>query len=136
MEEDTSKMSQWTNQRYPNGNIKDIPMDTSLSIRHQFDVEIPRGKFVKISLILKDKSTWKLWHWFDVGLTFQFDEISMDFSMFFRRQMEITSVLAVSILSFSKNFCSLKVNLVQWWVDVLHAVPLTVRNHQFTFVIG
>ena len=37
-----------------------FPMDTSSSIRHRFDVEIPRGKFVEITSILKDKSTWKL----------------------------------------------------------------------------
>ena len=30
-----------------------FPMDTSSSIHHRFDVEIPRGKFVEISSILK-----------------------------------------------------------------------------------
>ena len=35
-------------------------MDTTSSIRHRFDVEIPRGKFVEITSILKGKSTWKL----------------------------------------------------------------------------
>ena len=37
--------------------MADNPMDTSSSIRHRFDVEISRGKFVEISLILKDEST-------------------------------------------------------------------------------
>ena len=37
-----------------------VPMDTSSSIRHRFDVEIPRGKFVEITSILKGESTWKL----------------------------------------------------------------------------
>ena len=36
------------------------PMDTSSSIRHRFDVEIPRGKFVEITSILKGESMWKL----------------------------------------------------------------------------
>ena len=36
------------------------PMDTSSSIRHRFDVETPRGKFVEIKSILKGESTWKL----------------------------------------------------------------------------
>ena len=35
-------------------------MDTSSSIHHRFDVEIPRGKFFKISSILKGEFTWKL----------------------------------------------------------------------------
>ena len=39
-----------------------LPMDKSSSIRHRFDVEIPRGKFVKMISILKGKSTWKLGH--------------------------------------------------------------------------
>ena len=37
-----------------------FPMDTSSSIRHRFDVKIPRGKFVKMTSILKGESTWKL----------------------------------------------------------------------------
>ena len=37
-----------------------FPMDTPSSIRHRFDVEIPRGKFVKITSILKGESTWEL----------------------------------------------------------------------------
>ena len=40
--------------------INVIRMDTSSSIRHRFDVEIPRGNFIKISLIFNGKSTWKL----------------------------------------------------------------------------
>ena len=46
-----------------------IPMDTSSSIRHQFDVEIPRGKFVEITSILKGETTWKLWHQFDEDIS-------------------------------------------------------------------
>ena len=45
------------------------PMDTSSLIRHRFSVEIPRGKFVEISSILKGKSTWKLWYRFDVEIS-------------------------------------------------------------------
>ena len=41
-------------------NISAFPMDTSSSIRHRFDVEIPCGKFAEITSILKGKSTWKL----------------------------------------------------------------------------
>ena len=40
--------------------IKAYPMDTSSSIRHRFDFEIPRRKFVEITSILKGESTWKL----------------------------------------------------------------------------
>ena len=35
------------------------PIDTSSSIRHRYDAEIPRGNFVKILSILKGESTWK-----------------------------------------------------------------------------
>ena len=56
-----------------------IPMGTSSSIRHQFDVKIPRGKFVELTSILKGKSMWKLWHQFNVDSTFKVDEISMSF---------------------------------------------------------
>ena len=41
-------------------------MDTSSSIRHLFEVKIPRGKFVEISSILKGESVWKLWHRFNI----------------------------------------------------------------------
>ena len=84
-------------------------MDTPLLIRHQSDVKIPRGKFVKISSILKSKSTWKLWHWFDVEIskwirlsksTKYWWVLHVNFSMSFRRWIDVTSVLAVSILSF------------------------------------
>ena len=36
------------------------PMDTSLSIRHEFNVEIPSERFVEIISILKRKFTWNL----------------------------------------------------------------------------
>ena len=44
-------------------------MGTSLSIGHRFGVEIPRGKFVEISLILKNESKWRLWHQLDVEIS-------------------------------------------------------------------
>ena len=46
-----------------------LPMDTSSSSRHPFNVEIPRGKFMQIISILKGESTWKLWHRFDVDIS-------------------------------------------------------------------
>ena len=47
--------------------------------------------------------------YFDVDSTFKIDKISVlhvDFSMSFRRQIDVISVLSVSILSFSNIFCS------------------------------
>ena len=91
------------------------PLDTSLSIRHRFDVEIPRGKFMEITSILKGESTWKLWHRFDVDISMWTSlskstkyrwVLHVDFSMSFQRQIKVTSVLTVSILSFSNIFCS------------------------------
>ena len=92
-----------------------IPMDTSSLIRHQFDVEIPRGQFVEITSILKGETTWKLWHQFDEDIStwiwlwksskYQWI-LHVDFSMSFRLQIEVTYVLAFSILSFSNIFCS------------------------------
>ena len=46
-----------------------FPMDKSSSIRHRFDFETPRGKFVEISLILKGESTRKSLHRFDVEIS-------------------------------------------------------------------
>ena len=92
----------------------EIPMDTSSLIFHRFDIDIPHGKFVEISSILKGESTWKLWHWFDVE-TSTWIRLSkstkyrwvlhVDFSMSFRCRFNVTSVLAVSILSFPNIFC-------------------------------
>ena len=83
------------------------PMGTSSSIRHRFDVEIPRGKFAEI--------TWKLWNRFDVDIS-TWNRLSksikyrwalhVEYSMSLRRQIDVTSVLVVSILSFSNIFCS------------------------------
>ena len=90
------------------------PMDTSSSIRHRFDAEIPRGKFVEISSIFKGESTWKLCHWFDVEIltwirllksTKYRRVFHVDFSMSFRRRIGVTSVPAVSVLSFPNIFC-------------------------------
>ena len=59
-------------------------MDTSTSIRHQFEVEIPGRKFVETISILKGEFTWKLEIMtlipsrnFEVDSTFKFDKISM-----------------------------------------------------------
>ena len=90
-------------------------MDTSSSIRHRFYVEIPRGKFVEISSILKGESTWKLWHRFDVEISTSIRlskstkyrwVFHVDFSMPFRCRIYVTALLAVSFLSFS-NFSNL-----------------------------
>ena len=95
--------------------IEYISMGTSSSIRHRFDVEISRGKFVEISLILKDESTWKLWHWFYVEIS-TWIRLSkstkyrlvfpVDFLMSFRCRIDVTASLDVSFLSFSNVFCS------------------------------
>ena len=89
--------------------------DTPSSIHHRFDVEIPRGKFVEISSILKDESTWKLLHRFNVEIStwirlskstkyrWVFHE---DFSMLFLCWIAVVSVFAVSILLFPNIFCS------------------------------
>ena len=79
-----------------------IPMDTSSSIRHRFDVEIRHGKFVKISSILKSNYMWKLWHQFNVMISTWFWLLKstkyrlvlhVDFSMSFRHQTDETAVL-------------------------------------------
>ena len=91
------------------------PMDTSSSIHHRFDVEIPRGKFVEITSILKGESTWKLWHRFDVEISTSIRlskstkyrcVFHVDFSTLFRRRIDVTSVLAVSIVLFPNISCS------------------------------
>ena len=91
------------------------PMDTFSSIHCRFDVEIPRGKFVEITAILKDESTWKLWHQFDVEISTWIRlskstkyrwVLNVDFSTLFRRRIDVTSVLAVSIVLFPNIFCS------------------------------
>ena len=92
-----------------------IQMDTSSLIRHWFHAEIPRWKFAKITSILKSESTWKLWHLFYMEILTWIRLLKLskywwvfqaDFFMSFRRWIDLTSVLAVSILSFSNNFCS------------------------------
>ena len=53
----------------------------------------PRKNFVEVTSI--GEPTWKLWHqWV----------LHVDFSMSFRRQIDVTSVLAASVLSFSNIF--------------------------------
>ena len=49
-----------------NYSMKEKSMDTSSSICHRFDVDIPRGKLHRL---LKGESTWKLWHRFDVEIS-------------------------------------------------------------------
>ena len=80
-----------------------------------FDVEIPRRKFVEISLILKAESTWKLWHrvcvevstWIRISKSTKHRWVlHVDFSMLFRCQIDVSAVLAASILLFSNIFCS------------------------------
>ena len=92
-----------------------LPMDTSSLIRHRLDVEILRGKFVKIWSLLKGESTWKLWHRFDVEISMWIRHskttkyrwgLHVDFSMSLRRQIDVTALLAVSIPSFSNIFFS------------------------------
>ena len=46
------------------GTVSSNSMDTSLWIRHQFDIEFPRRKSIDILSIMKGESTWKEWHWF------------------------------------------------------------------------
>ena len=99
-----------------------FPMDTSSSIRHRFHIEIPRGKFVDISSILKGKSTWKLWHrfnmenstWIRLSKSIKYWWVfHVDFSMSFWRQIDVTSVVAtISILSLSVLATYSKANLV------------------------
>ena len=83
------------------------PMDTSSSIRHRFNGETPRGKFVEISSILKGESMWKLWHRFEVEIStwIRFSKptkyqwvFRVNFSMLFRSRIEVTTLLAVSFL--------------------------------------
>ena len=96
------------------GRKNGIPMETSLSIFQQFGVEIPRGKFVDIASILKGKSTWKVGHPFNVEilmwiwlskLTEYLCVFHVNISTPFRRQTEVTFVLAVSILLFLNILC-------------------------------
>ena len=56
----TEYASIYLKKQYMSDAVHSIPMDTSSSIRHRFDIEIPRGKFVEITSILKGESTWKL----------------------------------------------------------------------------
>ena len=70
-----------------------------------------RGNYINF----ERESTSKLWHRFDVDISTWIRlskstkyrwVLHVDFSMSFRRQIDVTSVLAVSILSFSNIFCS------------------------------
>ena len=91
------------------------PVDTSSLICYRFAVQIPHGKFVEISSILKGESTWKLWYRFDVKIS-TWIRLSksakyrwvfhVDFSMSFRCGIDVTALCAISFLSLSNIFCS------------------------------
>ena len=110
------------------------PMDTPSSIRHRFDVEIPRGKFLEVTSILKGESTWKIWHRFDVDISTWIRlskstkyrwVLHVDFFMLFRRQIDVTSALTVSILSFSNIFWSgnlFWIILIKCWVAAISMI--------------
>ena len=62
-------------------------MDTSSSIRHRFDVEIPRGKFVEMTdferrIHVEIMTSIRRGN-FDMDSTFKIDEISMSFPLGF-----------------------------------------------------
>ena len=109
-------------------------MDTWSLICHRFDAKIPRGKFVKMTKILKGKSTWKLWHQFDVEIstwiwlsksTKYRWVLHMDFLMLFRRRIDVISVLSVSIVLFPSIFCSgnlFLAFLVQCCINVISTI--------------
>ena len=90
---------------------------------HRFDVEIPRGMFAEI--------TWKLWNRFDVDIS-TWNRLSksikyrwalhVEYSVSFRRQIDVTSVFVVSILTFSNIFfrCNYR-ELSGWNFETLHA---------------
>ena len=113
-------------------------MDTSSLIRHRLDVKIPRGNFVEISSILKSESTWKLWHQFDVKIStwvrlsksmkYRWG-LHVDFSMSFRRRIDVTSVLTVSILLFPTFLL---------WEPILSysGIVMSRCNFNVTIVIG
>ena len=81
----------------------------------KFHAEIPRRKFVEITLIFKDESTWKLWRRFSVKILTRIRlskstkhrwVLRMGFSMSYRRQIDVTSVLPISIVSCPNIFRS------------------------------
>ena len=97
-------------------------MDTSSSICYQFEVKIPRGKFVEVTSILKGESTWKLWYRFDLEIstwiwlsksTKYWWFLHVDFLTLFGRRIDVTSGLAVSTVSFPNIFFS--ENLKLFW---------------------
>ena len=75
-------------------------MDTFSWIRHRFEVEIPRGKFIKISSILKGESTWKLLHRFFI------DSYNDNFKDNFVRQ----KVNKMASKAKTLNICAVKPN--------------------------
>ena len=76
---------------------------------HRFDVEVSHWKFVEITSILKGESTWKSWYRLDVKISTwirlsKSTKYRWDFSMSFRRWIDVTFILAVSIISFPNNW--------------------------------
>ena len=110
---------------------RENPMDTSLLICHWFDVKISRGKFLDISSILKDESMRKLCHQFDVEIStwIRLSKLTkyrwvlyVDFSISFRRRIDVTAVLVVSISSQHFNVGSisnLETTLKQRWYNFI-----------------
>ena len=117
------------------------PMNTCSSIRHWFDVEISPEKFVEITSILKGKSTWKLWHRFDVDIS-TWIRLSkstkyrwvfhVHFSMSFRRQIDVTAVLAVFPFYHFLTFSALGTYSKLFWYNAdLLQFQRYWRNHWF-----
>ena len=91
----------------PNGHI---PIDSPSIRRRNFTWKVRRNY-----IDFERKSTWKLWHRFDVEIptwirllksTKYRCVLNVDFSTLFRYRIDVTSVLAVSIVSFPNIFCS------------------------------
>ena len=98
------------------------PVDTSSLICYRFAVQIPHGKFVEISSILKGESTWKLWYRFDVKIS-TWIRLSksakyrwvfhVDFSMSFRCGIDVT------VLCFMCYFLSIIAEYFLLWEPIL-----------------
>ena len=74
-------------------NLEIFPVQT-----WRIGVEILGGDFIEISLILKGESPWKFGHGFKFQNRRNIDEFSTCIFLSFRRQIGVTSVLAVSIV--------------------------------------
>ena len=101
--------------------ISSFPMD--LWNLHRFDVQILRGKFVKITSILRDESTWKLWHRFELEISTWIRlskptkyrwVLHVDFSKLLRCRIDVTSVLSV-LWNYFLTFSALGTNSELFW---------------------